>query len=97
MPERNGKDQVQDSSKQACPVLVRLPWLISHKKWRELCILRAFIFFPRMSCRLSWCYVVCSVLFRFRLFDFIQAVALRRYFQHAHFIPIVGVGKTGEY
>ena len=23
--------------------------------------------------------------------------ALRRYFQHAHFIPIVGVGKRGEY
>ena len=22
---------------------------------------------------------------------------LRRYFQHAHFIPIVGVGKRGEY
>ena len=21
----------------------------------------------------------------------------RRYFQHAHFIPIVGVGKRGEY
>ena len=22
---------------------------------------------------------------------------IRRYFQHAHFIPIVGVGKRGEY
>ena len=22
---------------------------------------------------------------------------VRRYFQHAHFIPIVGVGKRGEY
>ena len=24
-------------------------------------------------------------------------VQYRRYFQHAHFIPIVGVGKRGEY
>ena len=24
-------------------------------------------------------------------------IDIRRYFQHAHFIPIVGVGKRGEY
>ena len=26
-----------------------------------------------------------------------QGYYYRRYFQHAHFIPIVGVGKRGEY
>ena len=26
-----------------------------------------------------------------------HTVLVRRYFQHAHFIPIVGVGKRGEY
>ena len=30
---------------------------------------------------------------RFRL----NMCTYRRYFQHAHFIPIVGVGKRGEY
>ena len=28
---------------------------------------------------------------------FSPALYVRRYFQHAHFIPIVGVGKRGEY
>ena len=27
----------------------------------------------------------------------VPLVVLSRYFQHAHFIPIVGVGKRGEY
>ena len=27
----------------------------------------------------------------------IHTLARRRYFQHAHFIPTVGVGKRGEY
>ena len=27
----------------------------------------------------------------------VPARVTRRYFQHAHFIPIVGVGKRGEY
>ena len=27
----------------------------------------------------------------------IHTLLYRRYFQHAHFIPIVGVGKRGEY
>ena len=27
----------------------------------------------------------------------VDPVLIRRYFQHAHFIPIVGVGKRGEY
>ena len=27
----------------------------------------------------------------------IRTSTIRRYFQHAHFIPIVGVGKRGEY
>ena len=28
---------------------------------------------------------------------FLPDIILRRYFQHAHVIPIVGVGKRGEY
>ena len=27
----------------------------------------------------------------------LQVYDIRRYFQHAHFIPLVGVGKRGEY
>ena len=33
----------------------------------------------------------------FRFFPEKPAPGYRRYFQHAHFIPIVGVGKRGEY
>ena len=54
LPERDGKDQVENSPKASGLVLVRSPSLTSHK-WRErvarTCILRAFGL--QMPCRLS--------------------------------------------
>ena len=76
MPERDGKDQGEDSPKQAGScwfALVRSPLLTSHK-WREL------VPSGRLVCRcydvFLWCYV-CFVLLRFRFYAFVEAAALR--------------------
>ena len=71
MPERDGKDQGEDSLKSGL-VLVRSPLLTSHK-WREL------VSSGRLVCRCHdvflWCYR-CFVLLRFRFFAFVEATTL---------------------
>ena len=98
MPERDRKGQGEDSCPKASGLmLVRTLFLLTRHKWREL------VYSGLLVCRCRvvflWCYV-CFVLLRFRLYAFTEeAPALRaiflRYFQHAHLIPIVGVGKRG--
>ena len=78
MSQRDEKDQGEDSPKKASGlVLVRSPLLTSHK-WRKL------LSSGRLVCRCHdvflWCYVVCFVLLRFRLYAFVEAAALRSIF-----------------
>ena len=72
MPERDGKDQGEDSPASGL-VLVRSPLLTNHK-WREP------VPSGRLVCRCHdvflWCSV-CFVLLRFRLYAFVEAAALR--------------------
>ena len=73
MPERDGKDQGEDSPKRAGSCWFARPLLTSHK-WREL------VSSGRLVCRYHdvshWRYL-CYVLLRFRLYAFVEAVALR--------------------
>ena len=74
MPESDGKDQEEDSPKQACSlVLVRSPLLTSHR-WRKLVSTGCLV--CRCHEDFLWCYV-CFVLLRFRLYAFVEAAALR--------------------
>ena len=74
MPECGGKDQGEDSPKQAGSCWFARPSLLTSRKWREL------VSSERLVCRcldvFLWCYV-CFVLLRFRLYDFVEAAALR--------------------
>ena len=69
MPDYNSKEQGEDSPEQACS-------LISHK-WRKLLSSRRFLF-SFVDAVLSFSGVTfVFVLFRFRLFVFLEAAALR--------------------
>ena len=75
MPERDGKDQEEDSPEQADSCWFARPLLtINRHKWREL------VSSGRLVCRwhdvFLWCYV-CFVLIPFRLYAFVEAAALR--------------------
>ena len=78
MPERDGKDQGEDTPKQACSC-----WFACHS-WSaissgaNLYPLRAFFFFFADRCHADFLRLYfCFVLFNFRLFAFIEATALR--------------------
>ena len=74
MPEYDGKDQEEDSSKQVGSCWFARPSLLTSNKWRELASHR------RLVCRCHdvflW-YYLCVVLLRFRLYAFVEDAALR--------------------